>query len=71
MALLHPPFWLKLVSALFNITFKLLKYFVWLRITDEGSVPEMHIWSILLIKIDLKWCIHLNRSEPGEICPGS
>ena len=22
-------------------------YFVWLRITDEGSVPEMRIWSIL------------------------
>ena len=36
--------------------------FVWLRITDEGSVPEMRIWSILLIKSDLKWCIHLNRS---------
>ena len=37
-------------------------YFVWLRITDEGSVPEMRIWSILLIKSDLKWCIHLSRS---------
>ena len=22
---------------------------VWLRITDEGSVPEMRIWSISLI----------------------
>ena len=32
------------------------------RITDEGSVPEMRIWSILLIKSDLKWCIHLSRS---------
>ena len=21
-------------------------FFVWLRITDEGSVPEMRIWSI-------------------------
>ena len=27
--------------------FKFLNYFVWLRITDEGSVPEMRIWSIL------------------------
>ena len=36
-----------------------LNYFVWLRITGEGSVPEMRIWSILLIKSDLKWCIHL------------
>ena len=33
-----------------------------LRITDEGSVPEMRIWSILLIKSDLKWCTHLSRS---------
>ena len=29
-------------------------YFVWLRITDEGSVPEMRIWSILLIQSDCK-----------------
>ena len=27
-------------------------FLVWLRITDEGSVPEMRIWSILLIKSD-------------------
>ena len=40
----------------------ILNYFVWLRIADEGSVPEMRIWSILLIKSDLKWCIHLSRS---------
>ena len=31
-------------------------------VTDESSVPEMRIWSILLIKSDLKWCIHLSRS---------
>ena len=30
-----------------GITFHLFTYFVWLRITDEGSVPEMRIWSIL------------------------
>ena len=29
-----------------------LNHFVLLRITDEGSVPEMRIWSILLIKSD-------------------
>ena len=29
---------------------------------DEGSVPEMRIWSILLIISDKKWCIHLSRS---------
>ena len=45
------------VTSLFNF----LNYFIWLRITDEGSVPEMSTWSILLImKSDLKWCIHLD-----------
>ena len=42
--------------------FNFLNYFLWLRITDEGLVPEMRIWSILLIKSDLKWCIHVSRS---------
>ena len=28
----------------------------------KASVPEMRIWSILLIISDLKWCIHLSRS---------
>ena len=37
-------------------------YFVWLRITHEGSVPGVCIWSIVLIQSDLKWCIHLSRS---------
>ena len=32
---------------------------VWLRITDEGSVPEIRIWWILLTKYDLKWFIIL------------
>ena len=45
-----------------GITFQHFNYFVWLRIPDEGSVPEMGKWSILLIKFDLKWCIHLSRS---------
>ena len=43
--------------------------FVWLRITDEGSLPEMRIWSILLIKSDLKWCIHLSRSLFSYLYP--
>ena len=46
--------------------FKLLNYFVWLRITNEGSVPEMRIWSILLIKTALKWYIQLGRSLFGQ-----
>ena len=32
------------------------------RHSFEGSVPEMRIWPILLIKFDLKLCIHLGRS---------
>ena len=43
----------------FETTFKLFGY---LGITDEGSVPEMRMWPILLIKSDLKWCMHLRRS---------
>ena len=27
----------------------------------RGSVPEVRIWSILLIKSDLKWCKHRSR----------
>ena len=31
-----------------DISFQLFSYFVWLRITDDRSVLEMRIWSILL-----------------------
>ena len=41
---LYYTFW----ASIFNF----LNYFDWLSITDEGSVPEMRIWSILLIKFD-------------------
>ena len=44
------------VTSLFNF----LNYFVWLRITDEGSVPEMCICSMLFMKSYLKWCIQLD-----------
>ena len=45
-----------------KLHFQCLKQLFWLRITDEGSLPEMRIWSILSIKSDFKWCIHLSRS---------
>ena len=60
--LLQTVFFQKNVVIFWASLFNFLNYFVWLRITDEGSVPEMRIWSILLIKSDLKWCIHLSRS---------
>ena len=53
------PFGLSLFWHVWDISFQFLKIRFWLRITDEGSVPEMRIWSIFLIKSDLKWCIHL------------
>ena len=28
-----------------------------------GSVPEISKWTILLIKSDLKWCIHLSSKS--------
>ena len=60
---LHNPFWLKLISTLLGITLQLfVNVFLLLRITDEILVAEMFIWSILLIKSDLKWCIHLSKS---------
>ena len=42
--------------------FSIINFFVWRRITDEGSVPEIRWWSILLIKSELKWCIYLSIS---------
>ena len=56
------PFGLSLFRHFWTSLDNFWNYFVWLRITKEGSVPEMRIWSILLIKSELKWCIHLSRS---------
>ena len=56
------PFGFSLFWNFRTIIFNFWNHFVWLRITDEGSWPEMRIWSILLIESDLKWCIHLSRS---------
>ena len=54
--LLHHPFWIVCVGTFEAPLFNYF-YFVWLRINEEGSVPGMRIWSILMIKSDLKWCI--------------
>ena len=42
-------FWLQLVLVLLGHLFPTFETTFWLRITDEGSVPDMRIWSILLI----------------------
>ena len=42
--------------------FNFWNLFVWRRISGEGSLSEMRIWSIFLVNSDLKWCIHLSRS---------
>ena len=47
--LLHHRFWFQLVLTLFGYTFQFFKLPIWLRFTDEGSVPEMRIWSMPLI----------------------
>ena len=62
--LLHHPFWLQHIFVhILDITIQLLK----LPVFDLGSVmrvqyPKMCLWSILLIKSYLRWCIHLIRS---------
>ena len=57
-SLLTPACFGTFVAQLFNF----LIYFFLQRFTDEGSVPEMRICSILLIKYDVNWCKHLSRS---------
>ena len=42
------------IVAFLGITFQTLLPFVWLRTTDEGSVPETSICSVLLIQSDFK-----------------
>ena len=44
-------FWLYLVKAIFGITSHILNNFVWLRITVEGSVPEMRIIIVDIINL--------------------
>ena len=53
MGLLNHPFFAKACLGNFGHPLStFFNYFVWLGITDEGSVPEMRRWSILLIKSD-------------------
>ena len=47
--LLHTPFWFQFVLVLLGHLFPTFETTFWLRITDEGSVPQMRIWSILII----------------------
>ena len=51
---LSSPFSSTLFLALFGITSHILNYFAWLKITDDGSISEMRIWSIFKVQSDLK-----------------
>ena len=56
------PFGFSLLWHILDITFQLLNYFVWLRIADDGSMPEMSISYILLIKSSLERYILKQKS---------
>ena len=56
------PFGVSFFWHFLVITYQLFILNVWLRITDEDSVPEMSIWSISRIYSDWKWRIHLSKS---------
>ena len=48
-------------GKIFGFSFQVL-YFIWQRITDDGSLPDMCIWSILLLNsIRLKKCIRIRK----------
>ena len=60
--LLHHPIWLKLDLALWSITFQLFELLCKAKDHWRGfSTRNAHMVHIL-IKSDLKWCIHLSRS---------
>ena len=46
------PFGFSLFWHFRAIIFNFWIHIVWLRITDDGSLPEMRIWSILIIESD-------------------
>ena len=51
---------IKTTSTLGNYNYNSIYENAWFE--AFGSLPEMRIWSILLIKSDLKWCRHLSKS---------
>ena len=67
------PFGFNLFWHFLDIISQLWYYFqiVWLRITDEGSVPEMRIWSILLILIPIQNGVYIFVEVPLYINTGS
>ena len=50
------PFRFNFLCIFWALLFNFLNFFVWIRITDDGSVPGMRIWSIVLIK-DVRYCV--------------
>ena len=59
------------VGIIWTSHFNLLQYIVWLRVTAEGSILELRIWSILFIHPIWKWCIQFVKSPfvlKGNCC---
>ena len=56
------PFGFSLFWYFWHIKFQSLKLPCLAKDQWWGSVPEIRIWSILFIKSDLKWCLHVSRS---------
>ena len=62
------PFGFSFFRYFLALFFNFFNYFPWLRITDEGSITEKRIWSILLIKAHLKWCLDLSKKSLFILC---
>ena len=76
--LLHIPFWLYLVLAIFGITSHIWNFFVWLRITDQGPIPEIRIydpyykfnpiWNGVYILVEVSLWISMNSIPKPKTC---
>ena len=62
-SLLHHPFLASTCSGIIFVSHWIFYNTCWLRITDDGLIPEIRIWSMVLIQSDYFCvCIHFNRS---------
>ena len=67
MGLLIHSSWQQLILTYLGIKFQYFLYVVWLRNTDEGSIPEMCICSTLLSNSDIKM-VYLTIESKSLAC---